>query len=83
MKKLPEITLDDWTKAIRELNQPDVIPKGWIKSDELAAHLNLSKSRGRDLLLDLRRAGRIEVRRFKVVCRDGRLYPAIHYKLKK
>jgi len=58
----------------------DVVPEGFYTVGELADKLHLSLSNVRRKIYMMRKAGKIEVRRFR---RQGpaRVYPADHYKI--
>jgi hypothetical protein len=69
-----------WCSALVP-NQIDEVPPGWITTHDLAAALGKSRDTVGNQLTCAVKAGRAEVKRFRIMTGRG-AYPTPHYRLK-
>jgi predicted ArsR family transcriptional regulator len=78
---------DEWTKLLMQTltKNVDVIPPGWLTSDEVAEKFGVQRSQAIKLLKDMRADGLIEVKQFRVVINKeyGVARPQMHYRIRK
>ena len=78
---------DEWTKLLMQTltKNVDVIPPGWLTSDQVAQKFGVQRSQAIKLLKDMREDGLVEARQFRVVINKeyGVARPQMHYRIKK
>lgn len=76
----PDPDLAKWCAALVP-NEVDDVPAGWLSATELSDRLGKSRSVVAEQLSAAVRAGRAEVKKFRVMTPRG-AYPVPHYRLK-
>jgi len=58
----------EWAKALESVLelQTEVVPKGWLKLDEIAKEMNLSGEQAGKTVTLLKNKGLVEMRKFKI-----------------
>jgi predicted ArsR family transcriptional regulator len=78
---------DEWTKLLMQTltKNVDVIPPGWLTSDQVAKKFGVQRSQAIKLLKDMREDGLVEAKQFRVVINKeyGVARPQVHYRIKK
>ena len=72
-----------WVGALESSrHQGDVVPVGWATKTQIQKLWNRSNTGTKTHLLELIRAGLVEIRTFKIPDSTGRMMPTPHYFLK-
>lgn len=79
----PDPQLAAWCAALSSRTEPDVVPAGWLTAVQLGQMLGKDRSTVTALLSAACRAGRAEVKKFRVPSGQRGIYPVPHYKLTK
>jgi hypothetical protein len=78
---------DEWTRLLMHTltKNVDVVPPGWLTSDQVAEKFGVQRSQAIKLLKDMRDDGKIETKAFRVVINKeyGVARPQMHYRIKK
>jgi hypothetical protein len=78
-----QLNASAWAAALASPLVPDKVPPGWLTAVELADLLGKNRdSISRSISVGVR-AGRIEMKKFRVVNGQRGLYPTPHYRLLK
>lgn len=78
-----KITMSEWTKALDEMKvQAETVPKGFKTIWQIVEDEGTGYDRVRRLVGSLVKAGRAEVRSFKIKSGARAAYPVPHYRLK-
>lgn len=72
-----------WCAALSSRTEPDTVPAGWLTAVQLGQMLGKDRSTVTALLSAACRAGRAEVKKFRVPSGQRGIYPVPHYKLTK
>lgn len=72
-----------WCAALSSRTEPDVVPAGWLTAVQLGQMLGKDRSTVTALLSAACRAGRAEVKKFRVPSGQRGIYPVPHYRLLK
>jgi hypothetical protein len=82
MRKLPTITMDDWTAALAEIGMQPLSNDPAAKTTaELAEMWGCEISTARVRIMRLLKIGRVQKCQKVIACQDGRHYPAPAYRL--
>ena len=81
MKSKPDPDLARWCAALASEIVTDEVPPGWLTATDLSAKLGKPTSTMGKLLLAAVRAGKCEVKKFRISC-GAFVRPVPHYKLK-
>lgn len=79
----PDADLAAWCAALSSRTEPDVVPAGWLTTVQLGQKLGKNRSTVAALLFAACRAGRVEVKNFRVPSGQRGVYPVPHYRLLK
>ena len=78
---------DDWAKLLMQTltKNVDVIPPGWLTSDQVAKKFGVKRCQATKLLKDMRDDGSVEAKHFRVIVNKeyGVSRPQMHYRIKK
>lgn len=77
----PDPDLAKWCAALAVQKAADEVPDGWLTAAELSEKLNKPLSTMGKMLLVAVRAGKCEVKKFRINCGVA-VRPVPHYKLK-
>ena len=74
---------DAWNAALgRCCEQPDVVPPGWYTRQQLQVNWRKSATQAKANLSLLVRANKVEIKKFRILCTDGKSQPIPHYRLR-
>lgn len=78
-----QLVASAWSAALAPKVEPDSVPPGWLTAIELGKLLGKDRSTVTALLSAACRAGRAEVKKFRVPSGQRGIYPVPHYRLLK
>lgn len=71
-----------WNAALQDIPKPvDIVPEGWLTSEQIAEQTNTPKSSLRKSLTQLIKIGRCEQKMFRILLNKN-VRPVPHYRLK-
>lgn len=78
-----QLVASAWSAALAPKVEPDTVPPGWLTAIELGKLLGKDRSTITALMQTALRAGRAEVKKFRVPSGQRGIYPVPHYRLLK
>jgi DNA-binding transcriptional ArsR family regulator len=80
--EVASMSANEWVDAVTSAlsNQAEKVPDGWKTARQLGAIFNVRQRAVSVKIIQLKEAGLVEQRKFRIQTNRG-LYPEIHYKL--
>ena len=77
-----QIEASAWAAALATPDTPDEVPPGWFTAAQLSEKVGMSYDWAGRRVSALVKAGRVEVKKFRVQSGQRGIYPIAHYRLK-
>jgi hypothetical protein len=78
----PDAELAAWCAALATPDTPDEVPPGWFTAAQLSEKVGMSYDWAGRRVGALVKAGKVEVKKFRIPSGQRGIYPVAHYRLK-